>query len=68
VDLVIQPNSESGILEAYVEFLDSNVVRVVATADVALDGKKLSMQRCKVEGYASWDYKQVEQKHVLYGI
>ena len=66
VDYVLQPNPESGELEAYVEFLEAEPVRKIALqGEIDHHGIQVYPQRCR-PAEKVWHFKQEEQKRVIY--
>ncbi|KAJ3013684.1 Splicing factor [Thoreauomyces humboldtii] len=66
VDLYVQPNSETGALEAYVEFTDATQVRKAAALDgTVIADQPVKVLRCKPEEGA-WEFKETEEKNKIY--
>ncbi|KAK5673237.1 Splicing factor [Batrachochytrium dendrobatidis] len=65
-DLFMQPNEESGELEAFVEFSKAELVRkIVLDGPISINGTVVTPCRCRPSQMV-WDFKQHEEKTKIY--
>lgn len=65
-DLVMQPNGETGVLEAYIEFENADQVRAVAAKGPrSLVGSDIRLLRCR-PSQELWNFQAEEEPRKIY--
>ncbi|KAI8998406.1 hypothetical protein BC832DRAFT_565700 [Gaertneriomyces semiglobifer] len=66
VDLILEPNKETGQLEAYIEFLNANAVRSALSQHLlSLHSMPIHVKRCKPI-HGMWHFSDTEEKNKIF--
>ncbi|KAJ3189433.1 RNA-binding protein 4F [Gaertneriomyces sp. JEL0708] len=66
VDLILEPNKETGQLEAYIEFLNANAIRSALSQHLlSLHSMPIHVKRCKPI-HGMWHFSDTEEKNKIF--